>query len=156
MDTRILPDAIEPIYWNVVFHPSQTRLNRLLLGRFQHVSAFTYIPGVGAWIMVDCQWGGVRIALIPRINILVAYTRDCAVIKFDRRYQPFALTSRFGFYCVPAIKQLLGLSCVAATPDGLYRHLIRHGGELISGQRVATATAAAGSDAAAGATAGPG
>ena len=147
MDTYELPDAIEPTYWNVVFHPSQSRLNRLLLGRFQHVSAFTYIPGVGAWIMIDCQWGGMRIALIPRINILVAYTRGCAVIKFDRRYQRFALASRLGYYCVPAIKQLLGLSCVAATPDAFYRHLIKHGGELISGQCVDTAAAAAGSDA---------
>ena len=156
MDTRVLPDAIEPTYWNVVFHPSQTRLNRFLLGRFQHVSAFTYVPGVAAWIMIDCQWGGMRIAFIPRIAVLVAYTRDCAVIKFDRRYQRFAFSSRFGFYCVPAIKQLLGLSCVAATPDGLYRHLIKHGGELISGQRVDTAAAAAGSDVADRAAAGPG
>ena len=148
MDTHILPDAIEPIYWNVVFHPSVTRLDRLLLGRFRHVSAFTYIPGVGAWIMVDCQWGGMRIAFIPRLAVLVAYTRGCAVVKFDRRYERFALASRFGFYCVPAIKQLLGLSCVAATPDALYRHLIKNGGELISGQCVDTAAAAAGPDAA--------
>jgi hypothetical protein len=159
MDTIELPDAIEPTYWNVVFHSSETRLARIMLGRFQHVSAFTYVPGVGAWIMFDCQWGGVRIALIPRINVLVAYTRGCTVVKFDRVYQPFALLSRFGFYCVPAIKQLLGLSCVAATPDALYRHLIRHGGELISGQCVDPAAAAsrrAGPDVATGAAAGAG
>jgi len=146
MDSYELPEAIEPTYWNVVFHPSETRLARILLGRFQHVSAFTYVPGVAAWIMYDCQWGGIRIALIPKVNVLVAYTRDCTVIKFDRRYQRFALSSRFGFYCVPAIKQLLGLSCVAVFPDGLYRHLIKNGGELISGQRVDTPAAAAGSD----------
>ena len=140
----------------MVFHPSQTRLDRLLLGRFRHVSAFTYIPGVAAWVMVDCQWGGMRIAFIPRLAVLIAYTSGCTVVKFDRRYQRFALASRFGFYCVPAIKQLLGLSCVAATPDALYRHLIRHGGELISGQRVATAAAAAGSDVSDGAAAGTG
>ena len=154
MDIRVLPDAIVPSYWNVVFHPSLTRLNRLVLGRFQHVSAFTYIPGTGAWLLYDCQWGGVRLALIPRINVLVAYTRGCAVVKFDRRYERFALASRLGYYCVPAIKQLLGLSCVAATPDGLYRHLIANGGELISGQRVDTAAAAAGSDVPAGTAAG--
>ena len=154
MDTIALPDAIEPTYWNVVFHPSQTRLDRLLLGRFRHVSAFTYVPGMAAWIMVDCQWGGMRIAFIPRINVLVAYTRGCAVVKFDRRYERFALASRLGYYCVPAIKQLLGLSCVAATPDGLYRHLIANGGELISGQCVDTAAAAAGSDVPAGTAAG--
>jgi hypothetical protein len=156
MDSYALPDAIEPSYWNVVFHPSESRAARFFLGRFQHVSAFTYIPGVSAWIMVDCQWGGMRIAFIPRINVLVAYTSGATVIKFDRRYQPFALASRFGFYCVPAIKQLLGLSCVAATPDGLYRHLIKHGGELISGQCVDTAAAAARSDVAAGAATGAG
>jgi hypothetical protein len=150
MDTRVLPDVIEPSYWNVVFHPSTTRLQRLVLGKFAHVSAFTYIPGTAAWILYDCQWGGVRIAVIPRINVLIAYTRNCTVIKYDRRYQRFALSSRLGYYCVPAIKQLLGLSCVAATPDQLYRHLIRHGGELISGQRVDTAAAAAGSDVSAG------
>ena len=159
MDTIELPDAIEPIHWNVVFHPSESRAARFWLGRFQHVSAFTYVPGVGAWIMFDCQWGGVRIALIPRINVLVAYTRGCAIVKFDRRYQPFALLSRFGFYCVPAIKQLLGLSCVAATPDALYCHLIANGGELISGQCVDAAAAAsccAGPDAATRAAAGTG
>src|SRR5215469_339744 len=156
MDSYALPDAIEPSYWNVVFHPSGTRLERLILGRFRHVSAFTYIPGVAAWIMIDCQWGGVRVMFIPRIAALVAYTRGCTVIKADRVYQPFAIWSRFGFYCVPAIKQLLGLSCVAATPDALYRHLIKHGGELISGQCVDTAAAAAGSDVAARAATGAG
>ena len=150
MDSYELPDLIEPTYWNVVFHPTAGRLARVVLGRFAHVSAFTYVPGFNAWIMYDCQWGGVRIGLIPRVNVLVAYTRDCTVVKFDRVYKPFAIWSRFGFYCVPAIKQLLGLSCVAATPDALYRHLIANGGELISGQRVDTAAAAAGSDVATG------
>ena len=154
MDSYELPDAIEPTYWNLVFHPSETRAAKILLGRFAHVSAFTYVPGFSAWILYDCQWGGVRIGLIPRVNVLVAYTRGATVIKFDRRYQRFALASRFGFYCVPAIKQLLGLSCVAATPDALYRYLIRNGGELISGQRVDASPAAAGSDVATGA--GPG
>src|SRR5215472_3371883 len=153
-DRRILPDAIEPSYWNVVFHPSRTALARLILGRFDHVSAFTHIPGVGAWILYDCQWGGTRISLIPRLNVLVAYTRGCAIIKFDRAYKPLALTSRLGFYCVPAIKQLLGLSCVAVTPDGLYRHLMNNGGIRIDGTECST-TPTARSVTAAGAGAGP-
>jgi hypothetical protein len=132
MDTRVLPDAIEPTYWNVVFHPSVTGLNRLLLGRFQHVSAFTYIPGVGAWILYDCQWGGTRIAFLPRLNVLIAYTRGCAVVKFDRIYKPTLLAGRLGFYCVSAVKQLLGVRCQSILPDGLYRYLIRNGGTEIS------------------------
>jgi hypothetical protein len=156
MDSYELPDAIEPTYWNVVFHPSESRLARIFIGKFQHVSAFTYVPGFSAWILYNCQWGGIRIGLIPRVNVLVAYTHGCTVIKFDRRYEPFAIWSRFGFYCVPAIKQLLGLSCVAASPDGLYRHLIRNGGELISGQSVHAGAAAARPDVAAGTGTGAG
>jgi len=156
MDSYELPDAIEPTYWNVVFHPSKTRAQRLLLGRYAHVSAFTYVPGIGAWILYDCQWGGVRIALLPRLAVLVAYTRGCAVVKFDRVYKPIVLASRFGFYCVPAIKQLLGLSCVAAFPDGLYRYLIANGGSRIDNEPERAAAAAARSDAATGTAAGAG
>src|SRR5215469_2206802 len=136
MDSYELPDAIEPTYWNVVFHPSETRLMRMMLGRFQHVSAFTYVPGVRAWILYDCQLGGTRIAFLPRVGILIEYTRGCTIIKFDRTYKPMVLMSRLGFYCVPAIANLLGLSCVAATPDGLYRNLINNGGIELNGQRV--------------------
>jgi hypothetical protein len=156
MDYYELPDAIEPTYWNVCFHPAKGFWQRLLLGRFQHVSAFTYIPGAAAWILYDCQWGGTRISLIPRINVLVAYTRGCAIIKFDRFYRPVILCSRIGFYCVPAIKSLLGLPCVAVFPDALYRYLLNNGGELISGQRVVTTAAAAGPDAATGTATGTG
>jgi hypothetical protein len=153
MDTQILPDGFEPSYWNVVFHPSKSRLNRLLLGRFQHVSAFAYVPGFRCWVIYDCQWGGTRISFVSHGTLIVPFIRDCSVIKFDRVYKPFVLTSRFGFYCVPAIKSLLGLSCVAATPDGLYRHLINNGGMLFN-ERVEPTTAAARSDAASRAGAG--
>jgi hypothetical protein len=155
MDCYELPDCIEPIYWNVVFHPAKTRLARLLLGRFDHVSAFAYVPGYKVWIVYDNQWGGTRISFVAHGSLLVSYIRNCSVIRFNRVYKPMVLMSRFGFYCVPAVKSLLGLSCVAATPDQLYRHLVNNGGELI-GQRVDTAAAAAGSDAQDRARTGPG
>jgi hypothetical protein len=155
MDTQILPDGFEPSYWNVVFHPSEGRLARLLLGRFQHVSAFAYVPGFRCWVIYDCQWGGTRISFVSHGTLLIPFIRNCSVIKFDRIYKPMVLASRFSFYCVPAIKSLLGLSCVAATPDGLYRHLIDNGGILFN-ERVEPSTAAARPDAATGAGAGAG
>jgi hypothetical protein len=155
MDTHWLIDAIEPDYWNVVFHPSETRFNRILLGRFQHVSAFTYVAGFHGWILYDVQWGGVRIAMFSNLPALVAYSRDCTIIKFNRKYEHMDLLTRFGFYCVPAIKHLIGLSCVAVRPDGLYRAIINNGGEIINEPERAAA-AAAGPDAAAGAGAGAG
>jgi hypothetical protein len=156
MDTQILPDGFEPSYWNVVFHPSKSRLARLLLGCFDHVSAFAYVPGFRVWVIYDCQWGGTRISFVSHGTLIVPFIRDCTVVKFDRVYQPMVFLSRFGFYCVPAIKSLLGLSCVAVTPDALYRHLINNGGMLLNGQRVDTTAAAARSDAAARAGAGAG
>ena len=150
MDTQILPDGFEPSYWNVVFHPSESFFSRLALGRFQHVSAFAYVPGFRVWVIYDCQWGGTRISFVSHGTLIVPFIRNCSVIKFDRIYRPMVWASRFGFYCVPAIKSLLGLSCVAVTPDGLYRHLINNGGILFN-ERVEPSTAAARSDAPTGA-----
>ena len=153
MDTHWLPNAIEPDYWNVVFHPSESRLARIFLGRFQHVSAFTYVPGFRGWILYDVQWSGVRITVLPHLSALIDFSRNCAVVKCSRRFEHMPLMTRFGYYCVPAIKHLLGLSCVAVFPDGLYRHIIHNGGILLN-ERVVTPTAAARSDAATGADAG--
>src|SRR6516165_2707576 len=155
MEIRELPPVIEPDYWNVVFHKSEGILPRLVLGRFQHVSAFTYIPGFSGWILYDVQWAGVRIAMLSKVAHLVAYTRNCTVVKFSRRYDHMPFVTRLGFYCVPAIKHLIGLSCVAVSPDGLYRALIDNGG-IILNESVQSAAAAARPVAAAGATAGAG
>ena len=162
MDIRELPPAIEPDYWNVVFHPSESRAARFFLGRFQHVSAFTYIPGFRAWLMYDAQWRGTRLLVVSEraLEAYIGYMRDCAIVKFDRADRHPALPGRlvfFGFYCVPAIKSLLGLSCVAATPDALYRHLINNGGILLNGYHSSSAAAAAArSNVAAGTATSPG
>jgi hypothetical protein len=155
MEIRELPPVVEPDYWNVVFHPSDGVLPRLCFGRFQHVSAFTYIPGFSGWILYDVQWAGVRIAMLSKVAHLVAYARGCTVVKFTRRYDHMPLYTRLGFYCVPAIKHLIGLSCVAVSPDGLYRAIIANGGIILNESKCAPA-AAAGSDAPAGAGAGAG
>jgi hypothetical protein len=152
MDARSLPEAIEPTYWNVVFWPSESRLARIFLGRFKHVSAFTYIAGFQAWIMLDNQWGGTRVSLFAHPAGFVPALKGTTIVKFDRRFVPIAMMSRLGTYCVPAVKQLLGLSCVAATPDGLYRYLIKHGGTVI-GEHISAANSAR-PDAGAGAAAG--
>jgi hypothetical protein len=144
MDSITLPEAIEPDYWNVVFHPSETRLGQAL-GRFKHVSAFTYVPGFRAWLICDVQWSGMRLCLFSHeaaMRVFTHYTADCTLVKFDRQHRQMMLASRLGFYCVPAVKCLLGLSCVAVTPDGLYRYLVKHGGCLI-GARGDTPAAAA-------------
>jgi hypothetical protein len=152
MDAYELPDAIEPDYWNICFHPSEHWATRLLIGRFQHVSAFTYVPGFRAWVIYDAQWSGLRLSFFSHQTAMatfIRYTRGCTVLKFTRMSEQIGPLSRFGiFFCVPAIKHLLGVSCFAVTPDGLYRHLIANGAEIVFDERtVRTAATTAGPDA---------
>ena len=131
-----LPGAVEPSEWFVVFHvKSMSRILSLLaFGRFKHVSALGYCPGFRAWLLYDAQWGGMRVRLYSHETMramFAEYSRGCAVVKIARLNQPMRLSSRLGFYCVPAIKHLLGLRNGALRPDALLRHCLRNGGVLI-------------------------
>ena len=130
MDNITLPEAIEPDTWNVVFYPCASRLGRML-ARFKHVSAFAYVPGFRAWVLLDVQWSGLRLCLFSHeaaMRVFTHYTEGCAIVKFSRQHQTLGLSSRAGFYCVSAIKCLLGVRCRVILPDGLFRYLLNNGG----------------------------
>jgi hypothetical protein len=133
MDMVDLPATIEPSEWFVVFHSKALNrwLSLLTPGRFKHVAVFGYCPGVKLWLAYDVQWSGTRIVLMDKAAIM-AWTKDCAVVQISSTGKKMGASSRLGLYCVNAVKHLLRLRCVAATPDGLYRHILRHGGRLIS------------------------
>lgn len=141
MEPRVnLPAATEPAEWFVVFHrKSASRLfSALACGEFKHVSAFGYCAGFKAWIVYDVTWAGTFIRLVAHNDegkrTLGAWTDDCDLIRIPRSEAAPRIASRLGLYCVSAVKHLLGLRCVAATPSGLYRHLLRNGGVLIDGR----------------------
>ena len=143
MDEITLPDAIEPNEWFIVFHPkARTRwISWLACGKFKHVSAFAYCPGFRVWLIYDAQWSGMRLFLVSAAAakaMLGKYTACCAIVKFTPWRHPMPLTSRLAYYCVPAIKHLLGVRCASWRPDGLYVHLLRNGGQLIDGRHVDT------------------
>lgn len=130
------PDAIEPSEWFVVFHTKAMNrvFSALACGRFKHVSALGYCAGFKAWLLFDPQWSGLRITLHSHDamrKFFADYSRGCAVVKIARSTDAMRLSSRLGFYCVPAIKQLLGLRSGALRPSALYRQLLRNGGVLI-------------------------
>lgn len=156
MDEITRPVAVEPTEWFVVFRDrSASRLiGALTPGRRKHVSAFGYCPGVKLWLVYDVQLSGTRIMLMAQSEVL-AWVGDAELVKIARLGQRMGLSSRLGFTCVTAVKHLLGLRCVAATPDALYRHILRNGGIALSDARH-PAPAPAGSDAGAGAAAGAG
>jgi hypothetical protein len=139
MDAIRLPHAIEPDEWFVVFHrqtPSRL-LSLIALGRFKHVSAFAYCPGFKLWLLYDTSLYGTRLILLPHGETakaaLVKYTAGCAIVKIAARRVHMGTSSRLAFYCVPAVKHLIGLRCVAMRPDALYRQILRSGGVPIHG-----------------------
>lgn len=144
MDQVAIPGAVEPSQWMVVFHPTSSLrwASFLACGRFKHVSAWGYYAGFKAWIIFDPQWASLRLTMISHeraVDAFVAATEGCVILKIERSDRDTALAplSRFGFYCVPAIKHLLGVRCAAWRPDALYRHLLRKGGMPINGQNTA-------------------
>ena len=136
MNSVEIPNCIEPSEWFIVFHRKSLNpiLSFLAFGERKHVSAFGYCPGLKVWMVYDVQWAGTRIMLVDK-GAIIEWTRGCDILKIKRVNHRMGLSSRFGLYCVNAIKHLIGLKCVAATPDQLYRHIIKHGGILISEQQ---------------------
>lgn len=144
MDAIALPDAIEPDEWFVVFHTKANGrfINRLAFGRFKHVSAFAYVPGFRLWLHYDAQWTGMRLRVIGHDTLKAQIgdlTRDCVLLKMKRRHVAMPVSTRFGFYCVTAVKHLIGVRCRCLRPDGLYRRLIAEGAEIVHGQQPAAA-----------------
>lgn len=127
---------IEPDRWTVVFHVKRASwwVELLAFGRFKHVSAFAYVPLMRAWLVYDVQQAGTSLTVIPdcdsAITLLDKLYGDCVMLSV-RRQEPCGNAFRLGFWCVPAIKHLLGVRCGALRPDALYRHLRRNGAELI-------------------------
>lgn len=121
--------AVEPSEWFVVFH--RKSMNRLLsflaFGEFKHVSAFGYCAGFKAWVVYDVRWSGTSICLMDQ-SAVIEFTQGCDILKIARTDVKMGPDSRLGLYCVTAIKHLIGLRCVAMTPDQLYRHILRNGG----------------------------
>ena len=129
--------AVQPTLWNVVFHPdSPSRLARLTLGRFKHVSAFAYVHGFKVWIFVDSCWGGLHLMHVPPVNspsVVRAYLDSgCEILTLQRQTSHMGIETRLGFTCVTAVKHLLGLASVALTPDGLYKAMIRNGATALT------------------------
>lgn len=135
--TTTFPASVEPTLWNVVFHPTTATwwLDLLPIGRFKHVSAFAYVHGLRGWVLYDVQLGGTKIVVLPdlpaSLDLIAKLTEGCDIIAMRRRAGG-ATGLRLGFWCVPAIKHLIGLRSGALRPDRLRRDCLRHGGQIIN------------------------
>ena len=127
--------AGQPARWHLAFQRStESRWVRwLAMGRHKHVSAFGYIPEVDHWVFFDWRFRHIDI-IVARgdgaTQLIAYYTRDADLLQMAPRKDGRPV-HRFGFWCVPAIKHLVGISGGALRPSALWRDCIAQGAEIL-------------------------
>lgn len=132
IQVSILPLIIDPPIWTLVFGTKSTRpwLDRLIVGKYKHVRAFAYVPGLHVWVFYDVHVGGTDIIVAadgePAQRLIGGWMQDADLIRMPRmKHGTFPPTLGF---CVPAIKRLIGLRSGALRPSALYRDCLANGG----------------------------
>lgn len=127
------PLIVAPETWVLVFNREASTwwASWLALGRYKHVRAYAYVPFLHVWVFYDVHLGGTDIFLAadgaPAHSVMAHWNENADLVSFKRMSIDIQPSPIFGF-CVPAIKRLVGLKCVAMRPDALYRQCLRHGG----------------------------
>lgn len=136
------PLISRPLQWVVVFDPKAANnwISRLTPGRYKHVRAYGYVPYLHVWLFVDANFAGVELIVAadggPARDMIAAWIGGCDLVLMPRRphENQSPLLPMLG-WCVPVVSRLLGLRCVAVTPDALFRHCLQNGGKLHGRQR---------------------
>lgn len=136
----------EPDSWLVVFHEkSSVRwVNRLVWGRFKHVSAVAWFEAARVWVLFDPALPRIQIVAMPEnigAEVVGGMIDNAGVLRIRTREGFGSVGGRLGLWCVPAVKHLLGLRCGALRPDALWNHCVADGAEVMShghGKHVST------------------
>jgi hypothetical protein len=124
--------VISPPIWQVCFVGRKRKApwDWFLTKGYFHVFALGYLPGTGVWLRYDVSCFKTEIELLSGEDadgLLIWAHEEGGVLTWPAPVPKRSFMPRLGFWCVPAIKNLLGLRCVAATPKGLHDYLARHG-----------------------------
>lgn len=101
--------------------------------RFRHVFAMGYDPELHVYVVYEPSVYGTQIEVLAAderaVDILILHIAQTGCwLKVDPRQGRFLL-GLWRFYCVPAVKHLLGVRSCALSPKGLYRHLVKQGAQ---------------------------
>jgi hypothetical protein len=100
---------------------------------FRHVCAASYYASIGAWVFYDVSRKGTDIRVIPEEKagpFFAAWVHvSAAILRMRSRKDRTAVPSFF--YCVGAMKALLGIRSSALLPEGLFHDLLRKGAEIV-------------------------
>lgn len=140
------PGAGEPRKWIVCFCRKSARawLDRMPIGEFKHVRAFGSIPEIQTWVFFDPAWDKTMIK-VARGHAAEALVREfmhessMVIMPVSER----AMRPHFGGWCVPAVKQLIGLRSGALRPSRLLKDCLANGGEAFPHEGAELRSAAA-------------
>lgn len=135
--------------WNLAFWPvGRYPLAWLVPGRFKHVAAFGYSHACRTWVLYDVTLAGTEVYVLPdgqaSLATIADWTAGCSILTIKGRAQSaHPLLGRLGFWCVPAMKHLLGIRSGAVLPTQLWGSCLRNGAKIvIDGQQSSTTTSA--------------
>lgn len=128
----------EPLSWLVLF---QTRtgyrwLDRLVLGRFKHVMAMGWVEATRTWLFYEVSFARTRVMVLPEdvgtelVAQKIVADPGAVVLRVPVNLDGCGI-GRMGFWCVPAVKHLLGMRSGALRPDRLWRDCIASAGEIV-------------------------
>jgi len=126
-------EKFRPDVWILVFQEkAQLWWLNWLPGRFKHVLALSYVPAADCWLMFDPGQFRASVLVVPNgqdeefLQVVLA-DHQALRIRGSECYRRW----RIGFNCTQAVAHIVGLSSCALHPDGLWRHCIANGAEII-------------------------
>ena len=136
-----VPDVPEsPPIWLVCFAGREVRTpwDRFLTCGFRHAFLLGFVPGPNVWLLHETLYDRTNVAVVSSAiadRLLTTAVREGAVLEWRiGPPEPPRLMLRFGLWCVPAIKHVLGVRCVALTPKGLHDWLLRNGAKPVAAE----------------------
>lgn len=121
--------------WLLCFYDGETPTwwQKILKPGFRHVCACCYFADIGMWVYYNPTRRGTEIQVARPDDFAGRWAqlaRDCAAIlrfpsQADRNATPLS------WWCVGAMKALLGIRSGALSPYQLYRDLRAHGAEEV-------------------------
>jgi hypothetical protein len=128
------PPIWSPQQWLLIFETkSHWLVERLCPGKFKHVCAAGYVPAIDTWLVYSVDLDGTKFgAFRPGKDfqdwLAIAVVR-AGVLRMPAG-KPGALPW-LTFWCVPAIKHLVGIRGGALWPDQLWRYCLANGAEIV-------------------------
>lgn len=122
-----------PAVWQVCFCSTERRFwwNRFLTRGFEHVYLLGYLPEYGAWMYFDPQADRLLLAIVSKEiagRLLTRAYQGGRILTYEPEDDtPQSVLDHFGTWCVPAVRHVLGVRCVAVTPKGLHDFLLENG-----------------------------